>query len=306
MSPEDRTISNSPQPLSIAFHVGAHKTATSHLQRCLNKASEDLAAQGVRFYGPKYLRLSGQGLPALFGLQDMSPPTGLRTPQEQLAHLSQGGHRLIFSEENYIGALNSVHARGLRVRYKSATHRLADFAAAVGQDSDIFVAVRRPTDFSNSAYCQMLLGGQALQVGTFMRPNPLSGVDWLGLVTRNRAAKGVGRVFVWRYEDYVPLFPKIMAELVGQDHAHLVPMIPRKVNVGLSAAAVAEVLHRTAHDPVERIGMRARNMLPVGAGYPAFDAFSAQEHAASDAVYSGQLAQIGAMEGVTLWRPDAP
>lgn len=274
------------------------------MQRCLNKAADALAQEGVHFYGPKYLRAANQGLPALFGFQDPPAPTQTRTPQERLALLSKGGHRVVFSEENYLGALNSAHGRGFRVRYKSARHRIADFTTATGKQVDVFLAVRRPTDFTNSAYCQMLLGGQTLQVGTFLRRNPLSSVDWAALVKRIRAAKGVGHVYVWRYEDYIPLFPEIMAALVGQEQAHLVSVIPRKVNIGLSAAAVAEVLHRNAYDPIERIAMRARNMLPVDGGYPPFDAFDTADHAASDMVYAAQLDRIAAMKGVTLMRPD--
>ncbi|MGJ8624348.1 MAG: hypothetical protein ACSHW1_16460 [Yoonia sp.] len=289
---------------SIALHIGAHKTATSHLQRCLKKASVPLAEAGVHYYGPAFLRQPGQSIPAMFGLSnapDAAPAP--RTPAEQLAQLCPGGHRLVLSEENFIGALNAPKGKARHVRYKAAQGRVGAFAAAVGRDVDVFLALRSPTAFTNSAYCQYLLGGSVQPVGTFVRRNPLSSVDWLDLVQRLRGALGVGQLYVWRHEDYAAVFPQITAAMVGAAHAPLVPNIARRVNAGLSAAAVAEILHRAAHDPMEKTAMGCRDMLSVNDGYPAFDAFSPEDHAASDVIYAAQVAGIAAMDGVRFLQP---
>ncbi|MEL6685770.1 MAG: hypothetical protein AAFQ00_10775, partial [Pseudomonadota bacterium] len=108
-------------PLSIAFHIGAHKTATSHLQRSLLRAGDALAAAGVRYYGPDYFRLPGHSIQALFGFRPGTKGGGaMRPAAEQLALLQQDGHRIVLSEENFIGPLNQPHGRGMRHRYKSA------------------------------------------------------------------------------------------------------------------------------------------------------------------------------------------
>ena len=295
----------SDQPLSIAFHVGVHKTATSHLQRCLSKASDDLAHLGLRYYGPDHFRLPGRTIPALFGFKNAKPDSRepQRTPAEQLALLRKDATRLVISEENFIGVLNNPRGGGVRKRYKAAGDRLTAFTTAIGQSCDVYIAIRRPTSFINSAYGQMLMGGQVFPVGVFFRRNPLTSVDWLDLVTRIRAVKDVGRVVVWRYEDYIPLFQTIVGELVGAERAHLVPEVQRKINAGLSAAAVAEILHRSEHDPIEKLGFAARGMLPVQAGFPAFDGYSAEEHALSEAVYGKQCEAIANLDGVTMLTP---
>ena len=292
------------KPVQIAFHVGVHKTATSHLQRCLKKASGTLAENGVRYYGPEAFRDPAETIPAYFGFRkglDNAPDRP--DPLERLATLRQGAERLVLSEENFIGALNSPRGLAVKRRYKPAEARLTAFSKAIGQRIDIFMAVRRPTSFINSAYGQMLLGGQVRDLGLYLRRNPLSSVDWFDLVKRIRGAKGVGRLTVWRYEDYAALFPQIVSGLVGDELAPHVQPVDRKINSGLSAAAVAEVLHRSQHDPIEKHGVLARKMLSVQAGYPPFDAYSAEEHDRSDAVYASQIAAISKIKGVTLLRP---
>lgn len=291
-------------PLTIALHIGVHKTATTHLQRSLKHARRALAAEGVRYYGPDHFRSPGQTIPARFGFRrDPSTQAPDLAPAEQLAVMRKEGHRLVISEENFIGALNHPHGLALKTRYKDADNRIAAFANAVGQEVDVCVALRRPTGFLNAAYCQMLLGGRVQPIGLYLSRNPVSSVDWVALIARLRTASGLGRLTVWRYEDYAVLFPQIVAGLVGTEAAHLVVPRPKYVNRGLSAAAVADVLQRTDADPTDKIAAAARRMLPVEEGYPPFDGFSQAEHEMGDAIYAAQIKAIAAMDGVTLLQP---
>lgn len=291
--------------LTIAFHVGAHKTATTHLQKTIKRATDAIADKGVRFYGPEHFRLPGRTIPALFGFQaGLIPDPARRGPREQLAALAKDAHRLVISEENFIGPLNSPKGLGLRHRYRPAGERMARFAASVGQNVDVFLAVRRPTTFMSSAYCQMLLGGQVRHLGLYLRRNPLTSVDWLGLVQDLRTTKGVGQITVWRYEDYRALFPRIVAAMLGEAAARHVPVVDRPINTGLSAAAVAEVLHRGETPDLPEIARRVRALLPVEDGYSRFDAFTPEEHAMSEQHYAAQVAAIARIPGVTLLRPE--
>ncbi len=290
---------------TIAFHIGAHKTATSHLQRSLKHARRALAANGVRYYGPAYFRRPGHSIQALFGFRPGVEGGGGRRPAaEQLAVLRKDGHRLVLSEENFIGPLNQPHGRSMRHRYKAADSRLNAFCDAIGQQIDVFLAIRRPTAFINSAYCQMLLGGRIQSVETFQKRNPLSSVDWVDLVHRLRAAPGVGRLTVWQYEDYGAVFPKITAGMVGDDAASLVVPRPKYINRGLSAVAVAHVMSQRDAPAQERNANKARMMFAVEDGHPPFDGFAPEEHAIGDASYARQLKEIAQMAGVTFLRPD--
>jgi len=288
-------------PLTIAFHIGAHKTATSHMQRSLKNARQVLAEKGVQYYGPVYFRQPGHSIQALFGFRTGAENGGAqRTAAAQLALMRRDGHRLVLSEENFIGPLNQPHGRSMGHRYKSAGVRLASLARAVGQDIDICLAVRRPTSFINSAYCQMLLGGRVQPVEMFQRRNPLSSVDWVDLVAQVRATSGVGTLTVWQYEYYHALFPQIMASLAGPVAGAMVAPRPKYINRGLSAAAVAHVMDHAG----EVSAKDARRMFAVEDGHASFDGFAMEEHAISDASYARQIKAISQMDDVTFLRPD--
>ena len=290
------------RPLSVAFHIGVHKTATSHLQDALGTAREAMRADGVRYFGPEEFRLPGRAIPALFGLRSKTtaphPPAVAR-----LARLATDGHRVVISEENFIGSLNPANGVREKPRYATAARRLNGLAEAMGQQMDVFVALRRPTTFINSAYCQSLFGGNFGPVATYLAQNGPADVDWHTMIKDIADAPHIRQIIVWRYEDYASLFKPIMQALVGaQAASHLMPA-ERRINRGLSAAAVADVLHRQRHGAIDLPATEARSMLSVDHGYPAFDAFTAEEHAASEAAYAAQIERIAALPGVTVLRP---
>jgi hypothetical protein len=116
-------------------------------------------------------------------------------------------------------------------------------------------------------------------------------------------APHIGQIIVWRYEDYASLFKPITQALVGaQAASHLMPS-ERRINRGLSAAAVADVLHRQADAAIDLPATVARYMLSVDHGYPAFDAFTQEEHAASETAYASQIERIAGLPGVMVLRP---
>ncbi|ART99561.1 hypothetical protein [Yoonia vestfoldensis] len=283
--------------LSVAFHIGAHKTATSHLQRSIGAEADALAAQGVHWFGPRYLRKWDQTLPDLARLNDGHALSG------PLGSLLQTAQRVVLSEENHIGVLNDPRRKPVTCRYPKAAQRIGAVAQGLGRDIDVFLAIRQPTRFVNAAYCQQLMGGKVIPMAQYRKINPLQSVDWADLVARLRAASGVGRLVVWCYEDYATHFNAICAGLLGPAAAALVRPIAHHIHRSLSAAAVAEILHRHALGGSGDLGVGLRGLLPVEDGYPPFDGFTRAEHAAGDASYRAQIAAIGAMPGVTLLDP---
>ena len=289
-------------PPTVAFHIGAHKTATTHLQLSLRRAAEAMGAAGVRYYGPERFRLPGHSLQALFGTHPDGETRTRRSAEEQLALLAKGAGRLVLSEENFIGPLFHPGGGAMKMRYRPAADRLSDLAAAMGRPIDLFLGVRRPTGYLNAAYCQMLMGGKVMDLDTFQRRNRVESVDWHDLVLRLRAAPGVGQITLWRQEDYGTLFPRIVAGLAGEAAPHVTP-VARYVHRSLSAPMVAEILHRGLPMSDMPASQNLRRMLSVEAGYPPFDGYDTATHAAGDAAYAAQIAAIAQMDGVTLLRP---
>jgi hypothetical protein len=114
-------------------------------QRCLSKASEGLAAEGVRCYGPQYFRQLGHAIHGLFGLRASSnPKVARRSPADQLAIMRKDGHRLVLSEKNFIGPLNDPEGQPVVKRYGQAGAHLTSLVLALDQELDVFICVHHP------------------------------------------------------------------------------------------------------------------------------------------------------------------
>lgn len=285
-----------PQPpqLDVALHIGAHKTATSHLQRSLQGQRANLAAKGVAFYGPHQLRAEGERLMGRFSLKYHDQTDQSR---RSLTEMAQGAHRLVISEENYIGTLQRTPGRIAFPLYPHAADRISALARqAAPQGLDVFLGIRQPTSFLTSAYGQVLMGGDAIPLATFKRINPVARINWPDLVGRIRQSAGVRTLTVWRHEDYPRLFPRIVAALLGAD----IPVDPvdEIVHRGLSVEAVQATLKGKVPD-----ALAARDAFPVGPTRPAFQAYGRWAQLRAELAYRTQLRQIAAMPGVTLLRP---
>ena len=290
----------SDRPTEIVLHLGAHKTATTHLQRSIRRRVKALSAAGVHFHGPQQLRGPGLSLPERFGL---SLPGAGRPhrgdPARALADLVPGGGRLVLSEENFAGHLQGRLGRVPTPLYPKAATRCGALSRAAGVGSvTVALALRNPSDFLTSAYSQLLIGGRRVPPTDFMARNPLMGIDWADLVARLAARPEVREVIVWRYEDYAPLFRTICTALLGPAGEVVVPMAGR-VHRGLSRGAVAALL---AGGGPDRDVAAIRDAHPIGPGNPALEVFSAEDHELSQEFYADQTARIAALPCVTLLR----
>lgn len=289
---------------SIALHIGAHKTATSHLQRSFAVQRQALSAAGVQYFGPDTLRKPRQTLIDLFDLKitdTSAQPT--RTRAAQLDHMFQDGHRLILSDENFIGVMHRPDGNMRSPLYRGAEERVSAFVAAVAPcPVDVFIGIRSPTGFLGSAYGQALMGHGPIAFDDYLSKNPLSLVRWAGLIAGLRQIHGVGRIFVWQQENYRWRFHKVTGAMMGEGVDIRIMPFPDKVHVGLSQRAVDHVLAHTGGPVPVDLGDAARRAYPVSAQNPAFRPFTMQQVETADAHYAVQLAEIAAMEGVTLLR----
>ena len=283
----------------IVLHLGAHKTATTHLQHSLIAHRVPLWEAGIRTYTPPHLRGDGQSLEVRFDLPINRKVTGAGpAPEDVRARLIGNAARVVVSEENFIGVLQTRKGRVRLPLYPRARQRLMMLIPVLAptQGVDLCFALRDPAAFLNSAYGQVLMGGHVVGTDAFKADNPLGAVDWVDIVTRLRATPGVNRLVLWRQEDYRELFPEIMRVLLGKAGAAVSP-VSKVIHPGLSQAAVSHVLTGAGQ------ATKARALFPVGTDHPAFDAFTPEERDLSREYYAAQLAEIAALPGVDLMRP---
>lgn len=279
----------------IALHIGAHKTATTHLQRSLSEQVKLVRGIDARFYGPPYFR-NGPSIARRFGLEGDVTPEEARIAWTKMAGQTR---RVLLSEENFIGTMHNRFAKMDMPLYPHASNRIGALADRIASDGiDVFLGIRNPAHYVTSGYCQALMGGHKVILDDVKAQNPVSGVDWADLVSRLRQTDGIRDLVVWCYEDYKDLFSDIVARMIGPDSG--VQPLQKIVHQGLSTDAVAAILRRYAAGKGRQAAVRARNTFPIGPDHPQFDAFTPQEHAAAKAQYDRQLAHIAAMPDITF------
>jgi len=282
-------------PSKIVLHVGAHKTASTHLQKSIEAA---LPLDGVTFAGPQKLRGAGNSIPELFGVpfDPRAAQVSELSPRDALIALADGADRLVLSEENFAGRI----PRKGRTLYFTGPKRVARFAAIIrdagGPPIDLCLGMRNPTDYLASVFSQTSKGKREMPVETFLKQNVYTNINWADYVGRLRACNGIGTVTVWRQEDYADCFAQICEAMVGTSGF---PPLEGRINVRLSEQAVDTIAMTRGLTDADFRREVART-LPVTADNPPYDPYDAQAHAASQDFYAEQCAAIAAMPDVTF------
>ena len=285
---------------TICVHLGAHKTATTHLQKSLNAQRGMLLRKQIRYYGPGQLRGPGKSIMARFG------PDAAHPPSVALERMTKGSRRLVISEENLMGWPHPPRLKYNPALYPRGADQLALLTPAVtGAEVRVFLGVRNFSDFYTSLYSQVLFSGRVRSFERFLRKLDYEGANWVQLVTRLTEVEGVSKVIVWRHEDYPGIAPRILRRLLGWRLGKAVPLLETRVHQGLSRHAVAQIMAagraKAAIDPALALKMRGR--FPLSKDNPPFDPWTRRDHLTSRARYDRDIDRIAALPRVMLLTP---
>jgi hypothetical protein len=167
------------------YHLGVHKTATTHIQEVLKSQRQALRSHDIRYIPLDELRrathelLDSHRLPRLrFGLVGRRP-----------------AFVTIISEENFLG--DAFDACSFPI-YPRLERRLEIVARS---NSVAFMAIRNPTDFAASVFSEALRHHpDKVSLRSVSRAFLEHGSPWCDLIARVR--KFFPDLRVWRYEDY--------------------------------------------------------------------------------------------------------
>jgi hypothetical protein len=286
----------------IGLHLGAHKTASTHLQRTIAAHRVQIEAQGMTYLGPAELRGNGLrlGWVAAGGADAQS---AARRVGKEIARRP----RLLISEENILGTAHEPEMLLQGRFYPEGGLRLSRVLDALGRDGPsemLYLAVRDPADFLVSAYGQRLLGGTIEPFGAYLQGCDPAALRWSELVGRLCAVAGVSGCTIWRYEDWPAVAPGVLAAMLPETLAATINVAPAVSNPGLSQRAQRWVLRRHARGEASAETARvARRKFPKSATEPAFQPLGEDTRARSAAAYSRDIAALARIPGVSLITP---
>lgn len=301
---------------SWQIHIGAHKTATTHLQHVLAAAAPRLSDSHLIL---PYENLVGR-LDYLFprsGLERVIPYWKLREarwtrPLAQARHLTDrlpppppGVRRAVLSEENLLGPLWQL----IRGEYYPLSRFNMSVIGRLARQVPVtlFLSLRSPDTFFPSAYAEQLHHGPA-PVGGFaglgqrLLTRPPS---WARLVRQIRKDAPAATLQIWRYEDYRVLSDRVFKLLTGHDKGPVPDLGASAVRKGGSAAAVAKAELLGPAIPLRERQQRVSDLYadPTLDG-PAFRPFAPEQAALLQHSYAEDVRQIETLLPGALLRPD--
>ena len=266
--------------MTIRIHLGAHKTATTELQRALRSVRDALGSDGLGYLGPRALR--SEVSPLFHAIHKGEPDAWESCRRRFAGWLSRHEDHLI-SEENILGTTfrGAMFGKDNRI-YPAASEALSQLIVLLGGGPvELFLSVRDPAQFVTSAYGQQLKTGTGIDIESYTGGVSVADLSWTDLVQRLLSVPGVARLICWRYEDYAALRPVILERMLGAERAAIVPAASWR-NAGISDAAyrafaemVMEDLDRLSRiccnapalcTPRQRACQRCARSVPVSMG----------------------------------------
>jgi len=212
--------------MKLQLHLGAHKTATTHLQNLLSHCVDQMAPQ-TGYASTDEVRQN-------FHLANhLSPPEHSRAYFTELSNRSY--QTLIVSEENICG--HTAHCFQENKLYAKLPQRLStiSYFKEIFDDIEIWFSIRRQADFIPSLYCEAL---------RWRRFQPFSDTfdgihkqSWMPTLNALKTFFPDSKVNVLLYDHYQANVPMIMRRMAGLDD--LPPLDPQAVvNTSVKGASV--------------------------------------------------------------------
>jgi len=206
----------------ISIHLGAHKTATTFIQRNLYENKKELLDLGVLPFSTKETRMfSGADFFYDFlrtplhedhdFLQKPIPGEFNVTPLEV-----SGYSHILISEENVLGSpIRNLKAGKL---YPGAADRLSPLSHIIdGRETTIYFSIRSYDSFFSSCATTVLRRGHCLDWHAAARKLELLPKRWPELIEEILHSIPQARLVVWRYEDFSNRMEEVFKILTGTE-----------------------------------------------------------------------------------------
>lgn len=296
---------------TVRLYLGAHKTASTHLQHMLMNSADLVARHGTRMAEPLTLRVSGW-MTAFFqaARQHQSGEIAPALLAQLRAQLPEDGGDLMLTDENILGTPREM-LEGWGV-YAFAGRRLKTLAA-IFHDCRVeaFMSMRSYDSFFASLYAEVVRNRGYVSFDPFQTLSQEDGWSWQNTVGDLVEASGAENVVVWDYADFRALIPELVVRLSGvADSAPIIAAYPsRPTRPSLSQPAM-DIIKSLAPAVGAAAALSLTEKLAthysVENGAPRFEPFTSEQHDAMQQRYRTDIAAITSRwPALTMLRPDA-
>ena len=197
---------------NIALHLGAHKTASTYIQRQLLRDPKPISSDNIKTIFtsndisgllPGQLRASGGFSNKITSLGFSDKFTQLEY-DETAAILKQmisatPQNNILLSDENLIGTCRNAIAEDQLYPYAHKRLELVNEMLA-GNNVGLFIAVRETSSFITSAYCENTRAGQFCKFRDYIRKIEQFDSLWYDFLKRVKSIFKDCPVYVWDYQ----------------------------------------------------------------------------------------------------------
>lgn len=248
----------------MIMHIGAHKTATSYMQKKLALNVELLNRRNIHYDPLDIFR------------KEFTPLLNENVTREsEWIRELRGTARamnILVSEENIMGVPGDIVREGHY--YIRARERLVRACQLLGNDTpEIFLSLREYSGFTVSMYSEYIRHREFLKFADYLKIYEASAFSWIRVIDDIFAAVPGARLSVWDFGDFRRIEKQVFQAMLGFDpDIFHNPEGPVRESFSEVAVRAFEALSGAlTHAEMKKlINPIARN-LPKGADYPAFD-----------------------------------
>jgi hypothetical protein len=309
----------------VVLHGGFHKTASTYLQRILQRNKNFMGKRGVHYVPHREMREQftvpcqrnahqHTGFPRKKIIDDVS----LRVLTQKFFDpiIEQRPVRLILSDENLAGHCGNCIKFGRLYRFKDA-FMMVSAREIPFPVREVHLSVRNYADFFSAAYVEYFRSIKADSSAPLLAHTVVDKVItrfpmWNGVIDRVKTYFPEAKIYIWTFEDFRKnpiMATQILGNIAGPEIDISKFRSPKDQNPRPTASqrAVDEIQKILLSDGVQA-AVDARRMIqeqyPRNAQYPGFDPWSEWERQHLTNLYEKDVARLAADPRITMVRPD--
>jgi len=203
-------------PTKWRIHIGAHKTATTHVQDLAEIKCDKLYSEGIDFISRLNIRKNKVlAKPGRFQWRyKFNGKPLFNAFNKRVNSLRKGAETVVLSEENFLGCASTLLSSSFY--FPPSPHIQTLISLSKRDNVSIFLSIRPQVDIIPSAYIQVIRTQQLKNGFDAVRNEVISHPpSWLTLVRYLSKTIPNAHLSIWRMEDYLQDKSAVLSHLFG-------------------------------------------------------------------------------------------